>query len=157
MATITAPNTRTTRAKMIQPTTTQSCPTDPVFCGRGRTYSLITVWEDTTGRQAMATGCVEVLVAASPDATWTVVGDFGSVKHWVPDIESFRLQGDDRIFTMFGIEVRERFLSRDEEARSITYWVVSGGPIESHRASITVEPDGNGSKVTWVYSVTPDE
>ena len=105
----------------------------------------------------MATGCVEVLVAASPDATWTVVGDFGSVKHWVPDIESFRLQGDDRIFTMFGIEVRERFLSRDEEARSITYWVVSGGPIESHRASITVEPDGNGSKVTWVYSVTPDE
>jgi hypothetical protein len=35
--------------------------------------------------------------------------------------------------------------------------VVDGVPIESHTATITVEPDGTGSKVTWAYDVAPDE
>jgi mxaD protein len=104
----------------------------------------------------MAIGAVEVTVAASADATWKVVGDFGGVAAFVPDLESFRLEGDDRIVGMFGMEVRERLLSRDAEARTLTYSVL-GPPIESHRATISVEPNGEGSKVTWTYEVTPDE
>ena len=30
-------------------------------------------------------------------------------------------------------------------------------PIESHTATISVEPEGDGSKVIWAYDVTPDE
>jgi hypothetical protein len=72
-------------------------------------------------------------------------------------MESFRLEGDDRILGMFGMEIRERLLARDDESRVITYSVVGGVPIESHTATISVEPEGQGSKVIWAYNVTPDE
>jgi carbon monoxide dehydrogenase subunit G len=105
----------------------------------------------------MAAGEVDVTVAAAPEAAWKVVGDFGGLGDFFPGIESFRLEGDDRIIGMFGMEIRERLLSRDEDARTISYSVVEGVPIDSHKATITVEPDGEGSKVTWAYEVTPDE
>ena len=105
----------------------------------------------------MAAGAVDVTLTATPDATWKVVGDFGGVADFFPGIESFRLEGDDRIIAMFGMEIRERLLSRDETTRTISYSVVEGVPLDSHKATITVEPDGEGSKVTWAYDVTPDE
>jgi mxaD protein len=105
----------------------------------------------------MAAGEVDVTVAAAPDAAWKVVGDFGGVAEFFPGIESCRLEGDDRIIAMFGMEIRERLVLRDEATRTITYSVVDGVPLDSHRATITVEPDGEGSKVTWSYDVTPDE
>ncbi len=105
----------------------------------------------------MAEGAVDVTVVAAPDEVWRRVGDFGAVKDFFPGIDSFRLEGDDRIIGMFGMEIRERLVSRDDETRTITYSVVGGVPIDSHQASITVEPDGEGSKVTWAYAVSPDE
>jgi len=105
----------------------------------------------------MAAGAVDVTLTATPDAAWKVVGDFGGVADFFPGIESFRLEGDDRIIGMFGMEIRERLLSRDETTRTISYSVVEGVPIDSHQATITVVPDGEGSKVTWAYDVTPDE
>jgi carbon monoxide dehydrogenase subunit G len=105
----------------------------------------------------MAEGAVDVTVQAGVDEVWAKVGDFGAVGELFPGLESFRLEGDERVIGMFGLEIRERLLSRDEAARSISYSVVAGVPIESHTATITVEPDGDGSKVTWSYDVTPDE
>lgn len=105
----------------------------------------------------MAAGAVDVTLTATADAAWKVVGDFGGLGDFFPGIESFRLEGDDRIIGMFGMEIRERLLSRDEATRTISYSVVEGVPIDSHKATITVEPDGEGSKVTWAYDVTPDE
>ena len=105
----------------------------------------------------MAEGAVDVTVGAEPDKVWEKVGDFGGVADFFPGIDSFRLEGDDRIIGMFGMEIRERLLSRDDATRSISYSVVDGVPLDSHRATITVEPDGEGSKVTWAYAVTPDE
>jgi carbon monoxide dehydrogenase subunit G len=105
----------------------------------------------------MAEGAVDVTVGAAPDAVWEKVGDFGGIGAFFPGIDSFRLEGDDRIIGMFGMEIRERLVSRDDAARRITYSVVDGVPIDSHEATITVEPDGEGSKVTWAYAVTPDE
>jgi carbon monoxide dehydrogenase subunit G len=105
----------------------------------------------------MAAGAVDVTVAATPDAVWAKVGDFGGIDTFFPGIESFRVEGDDRVIGMFGMEIRERLLSRDEAARTITYSVVDGVPIESHTATISVEPDGDGTKVTWAYEVEPAE
>ena len=71
----------------------------------------------------MAAGAVDVTVAAAPDEVWDKVGDFGGVGDFFPGIESFRLEGDDRIIGMFGMEIRERLLARDEEtASSPTRW-----------------------------------
>ena len=92
----------------------------------------------------MATGAVDTTVAAPPDEVWKKVGNFGGVGELFPAIESFRLEGDDRILGMFGMEIRERLLARDDESRVITYSVVDGVPIESHTATISVEPDGDG-------------
>jgi len=104
----------------------------------------------------MAEGAVDVTVGAAPDKVWEKVGDFGGVADFFPGIDSFRLEGDERVIGMFGMEIRERLLARDD-TRSITYSVVGGVPLDSHQATITVEPDGGGSKVTWAYAVTPDE
>jgi mxaD protein len=105
----------------------------------------------------MSEGAVDVTVAASPDAVWAKVGDFAGVGDFFPGIESFRLEGDDRVIGMFGMEIRERLVSRDDSTMTISYSVVEGVPIESHTATITVEAEGDGSKVTWAYDVTPDE
>ena len=61
----------------------------------------------------MAAGAVDVTIAATPDEVWAKVGDFGGVGVLFPAIESFRLEGDDRIIGMFGMEIRERLLARD--------------------------------------------
>ncbi|HVA07794.1 MAG TPA: SRPBCC family protein [Acidimicrobiales bacterium] len=105
----------------------------------------------------MADGEVDVTVDAPPDEVWAKVGDFGGVADFLPGIDTFRLEGDDRIIGMFGMEIRERLLSRDDASRSISYSVIDGVPIESHKATMTVVPEGDGSKVTWAYSVLPDE
>ncbi len=105
----------------------------------------------------MAEGAVDITVAAAPDEVWKKVGNFGGVGELFPGLESFRLEGDDRIIGMFGMEIRERLLSRDDDHRRITYSVVDGVPLESHTATIAVEPAAEGSKVTWSYAVTPDE
>jgi mxaD protein len=106
----------------------------------------------------MAAGAVDVTIAATPDEVWAKVGDFGGVAVLFPGIESFRLEGDDRVIGMFGMEIRERLLARDEASRVLTYSVVGGVPVESHTATVSVEDDGDGgSKVIWAYDVTPDE
>jgi carbon monoxide dehydrogenase subunit G len=105
----------------------------------------------------MAEGSVDVTVSAAPETVWEKVGDFGGVDQFFPGIDSFRVEGDDRVIGMFGMEIRERVVARDDAGRSITYSVVDGVPLDSHEATITVEPEGDGSKVTWSYAVTPDE
>lgn len=105
----------------------------------------------------MAEGAVDVSVSATPDAVWAKVGDFGGLADFFPGIDSFRLEGDDRVIGMFGMEIRERLLARDDTARTITYSVVEGVPVESHTATITVEAEGDGCKVTWAYAVEPAE
>jgi carbon monoxide dehydrogenase subunit G len=105
----------------------------------------------------MAAGAVDVTIAATPEQVWEKVGDFAGIDVLFPGLESFRLEGDDRIIGMFGMEIRERLLALDNEARVLTYSVVDGVPIESHTATISVEPDGTGSKVIWAYDVSPDE
>jgi carbon monoxide dehydrogenase subunit G len=105
----------------------------------------------------MAAGQVEIGVTAKPGDVWETVGDFGAVGDFLPGIDSFRLEGDDRVIGMFGMEIRERLVDRDDVSRSITYSVVDGVPIERHRATVSVKPDGAGSQVTWTFDVEPDE
>ena len=105
----------------------------------------------------MAHGAVDVTVPAAPDEVWKTVGDFGGIDKFFPGIESFRIEGDDRVIEMFGMEIRERLISRDDATRTLSYSVVAGVPIESHEATISVEAAGEGSKITWAYAVTPDE
>ena len=91
----------------------------------------------------------ETTIDRNADEVWATVGDFGRLD-WMPGIESCRVEGDDRFISMFGMEITERQLRRDDAARTLTYGIV-GGPVqvEKHEATITVTPQGDASHVTW--------
>jgi carbon monoxide dehydrogenase subunit G len=106
----------------------------------------------------MAEGTAETTIAATPDEVWKLVGDFGGLAEWMPGMESCTLEGDVRTIKTMGIEIKEQLKSSDDAARTISYSIVdSPMPLQSHVATITVTPEGDGSHVTWVVDVTPDE
>jgi len=67
------------------------------------------------------------------------------------------MQGDVRVLTLPGVQLRERLLERDDVHRRLVYSVIAGLPIDGHRAEINVLPTATGSKVTWDFEVRPDE
>lgn len=91
----------------------------------------------------------ETTIHRDADEVWATVGNFGELG-WMPGVETCRLEGDDRIIGMFGMEITERQLRRDDAGRTLTYGIV-GGPVkvEKHEATITVTPRGDDSQVTW--------
>ena len=101
----------------------------------------------------MAQGKTEIKIARKPDEVWGVVGDFGALDKWLPGVESCRLEGDDRHLAMMGMEITETLIRKDDDARAITYGITAGVPVERHEATITVNPDGEGSNVTWDVDV----
>ena len=94
----------------------------------------------------MAKATAELQMKASPDAVWEVVRDFHGLGNWMPGIESTRSEGDDRVLSMMGMEVREHLVKLDDPGRAITYAITDGAPVETHEATITVHDDGTGSR-----------
>ncbi|MET0729364.1 MAG: SRPBCC family protein [Acidimicrobiales bacterium] len=106
----------------------------------------------------MAAGKSEVSIARSPADVWAVVGRFDGVEEWMPGIDACEMEGDVRKFQSMGVEARERLLSRDDDARTLSYSLIEGPvPVEHHVATITVTPDGERARLEWAYEVRPDE
>jgi len=104
----------------------------------------------------MGKGSVETVIEASPDEVWALVADYGNLS-WMPGIETSRREGDDRILTMGGMTIVERLVNFDEGARSLSYTITEGIPVQHHLGTVTVHPEGEGSKVVWDFEVEPDE
>ena len=111
----------------------------------------------------MPEGVAETTIARSADEVWAVIGDFGDVS-WVPNTESCTVVDDVRYIRMVGldVEVNERLLDEDAEARLHTYClagevdlqsVLGPGAVVSERdlvATLKVTPTGEAtSHVTW--------
>lgn len=105
----------------------------------------------------MGHGQAVIDIDRTADEVWAVIGDFGGIGGWMPGIDSCRVEGDDRILEMMGMEITERLVSKDDVARVLTYSITKGAPVESHRGVIAVTPTGNTSHVTWDVDATPDE
>jgi carbon monoxide dehydrogenase subunit G len=105
----------------------------------------------------MGSAEVEIHIDRPVEDVWKVVGDFGGLTKWSPGIESCEVKGDERTLTTMGMELVERMYSRDEQQHQISYGLV-GGPltVDKHVATITVHPDGKGSRVTYAVDVEPD-
>jgi len=100
---------------------------------------------------------VDIEVPATPDAVWAAVGNFGDLSALFPALV-VTLEGDVRVITVGDGKIREKLLEHDEAGRRIRYSVVGGRPdIERHEAEISVAGSGEGSVVTWIWDVTPDE
>ncbi len=105
----------------------------------------------------MGTGQAAIDVNGSPDTVWALVSDFGGIGGWMPGIDSCRVEGGDtRVLETMGMTISERLVAKDDRARTLTYSIVDGAPVESHQAVITVAPEGTGSHVTWEVEATPD-
>ena len=105
----------------------------------------------------MGTGTAEIEINGSADQVWAVIGDFGGIGGWMPGIDSCRVEGEDRILETLGMTITEHLVKRDDAARSLTYSIVAGAPVESHEAVITVGPTGSTCHVDWTVDATPDE
>ena len=109
----------------------------------------------------MAKHTAELEMKAAPDAVWEVVRDFHGLGDWMPGIDASRSEGDDRILSTMGMEVREHLVKLDDPGRAITYAITGGAPVETHEATITVHDapagSGTGSRVTWDVDATPDD
>lgn len=100
----------------------------------------------------------EVHIDASPERVWEVVGDAGGVADWLPAAEASSLDGDTRTVELAGGSgtITERILARDDASRRLEYTIVeSPRPLESHRSSMEVLPDGEGTRFVWTTDVEP--
>jgi len=104
----------------------------------------------------------EFPVAASPEAVWSALRDFGAVHERLARdfVVAAEDQGDARVVTFVnGAVAREVLVATDDEARRLVYSVVES-PLGTthHNASAQVLPDGeDGSRFVWITDVLPHE
>jgi hypothetical protein len=108
-----------------------------------------------------------VALVSAPDEVWRVVGDFGRIDAWHPDVSVPELRGPkapdgagtQRVFGAgTDAEFIEQLVDRDDERRRLVYTIpTTPFPISEHEATIVVR-DGTdgGSVVDWEASFTPD-
>jgi len=95
-------------------------------------------------------------LSRSADEVWALVGGFGDLESWMSGVDSCTVDGDVRTVGTMGMEIQERLVERDDAARSLSYSIVGGVPLEHHKATITVTPAGDGCTVTWACESEPE-
>lgn len=99
---------------------------------------------------------LEFTLDATPDRVWAVVGDPGRTD-WVPGVESCVFDGSVRRLRMQGAgHLAERILLRDPARRRLEYSVIeSDPPLADHLATLQVDPDPSGTRLSWTTRVEP--
>ena len=99
---------------------------------------------------------IEEILPYPPATIWAVVGEPGRVD-WVPGVESAEFDGEVRRFEMVGAGgLAERINERDAGRMYLEYSVIeSTPPLQSHVASITLEPHEGGTRFIWQTTVEP--
>ena len=105
----------------------------------------------------MAEGRTEVHIARRPEEVWALISDFGGLDRWMSGIDRCEVDGDVRTLETMGMTLKERLVAQDDEARTQSYTLFEGPmPVEHHLATLSVEPDGDGTRFTWSYEVEPE-
>jgi len=94
--------------------------------------------------------------AVPPEALWEILGTPDRVD-WVPGVTSCEFDGEVRRFKMVGAGgLAERINERDAGRMYLEYSVIeSTPPLQSHVASITLEPHEGGTRFIWQTTVEP--
>jgi Polyketide cyclase / dehydrase and lipid transport len=104
---------------------------------------------------------VTVDVAAPPSEIWQLIGGFGSLPDWVPNVSQSELGDGGRIRQLHDPEGHtfvERLERYDSAARTYSYSIVqSPVSIADYLSTIVVTPidGGKGSRVEWSSVYTP--
>jgi polyketide cyclase/dehydrase/lipid transport protein len=110
----------------------------------------------------MSSAKVTVDVNVSPNEVWQLIGGFGSLPDWVPDVFQSELADGGRVRHLHdaqGHTFVERLERYDSAAHSYSYSIVQSPiPVSNYLSTITVTPisGSKGSRVEWSGVFTPD-
>lgn len=94
-------------------------------------------------------------VAAPPAKVWQTIGDFCGIGNWHPAVEKCTPSEENgmKVRTLSlkgGGTIKEEQVSRDDKVMSYTYTILESPlPVSDYKSTLSVAPDGQGSKVTW--------
>lgn len=101
---------------------------------------------------------VQYLVSPA-DSVWAMVGDFGGLHRWHPQVRGTDLSWEGRIRTVHyfdGTRAVERLEARSDAFKRYMYVVVDGRlPIDNCRSTLQVRQSGTGSTVIWSCEFEP--
>ncbi|MEU6014657.1 SRPBCC family protein [Streptomyces sp. NPDC047515] len=99
------------------------------------------------------------VITATPDEVWRVIGDFGGLADWHPQVPPSTIEDDMsterpgavRAFAIDGkVLARERLLALDAGTHSYTYTVIDPVPaVSDYVATLAVHPHADGAEVRW--------
>ncbi|VVN65174.1 SRPBCC family protein [Pseudomonas fluorescens] len=107
----------------------------------------------------MATASAFIDIPASADQVWQLIGGFNSLPDWLPFIPQSELSEGGRVRslqTADGAVVVERLQSFDDAAKTYSYSIVQAPfPATDYLATLRVEAQGQGARVTWSGQFAP--
>lgn len=107
----------------------------------------------------MATASASIDIPASADQVWQLIGGFDSLPDWLPFIPKSELSEGGRVRslqTADGAVVVERLEAFDNAAKTYSYSILQAPfPATDYLATIRVETQGQGARVTWSGRFAP--
>ena len=107
----------------------------------------------------MATASAFIDIPASADDVWQLMGGFNSLPDWLPFIPKSELSEGGRVRslqTSDGAVVVERLESFDNAGKTYSYSILQAPfPATDYLATIRVEAQGEGARVTWSGQFVP--
>lgn len=101
----------------------------------------------------MATASVTIDIPASAEQVWQLIGGFNTLPDWLPFIPNSELSEGGRVRTLQtadGGVVVERLETFDNAGKTYSYSIQQAPfPATDYLATIRVEAQGQGAKVTW--------
>jgi len=101
----------------------------------------------------MATASAFIDIPASADQVWQLIGGFNALPDWLPFIPKSELSEGGRVRslqTADGGVVVERLQAFDNAAKTYSYSILQAPfPATEYLATIKVEAQGDGARVTW--------
>lgn len=101
-----------------------------------------------------------VTIAAKPEAVWKVVGTFAAIDTWHPDVakseavDGNAAGGRRKVTLKNGGTLDEGLDEMNDKTFTYSYRLSDADlkalPVSSYSATLTVTPDGDGSKVEWM-------
>lgn len=101
----------------------------------------------------MTTVSVSKHLSATAETVWQMVGGWNTLPAWHPEVLASNLEADGlmrRVKLADGMEILERLEYFSRAGCQYTYSIVDSPlPLSFYRSTIRVEPDGDGTLVTW--------
>ena len=101
----------------------------------------------------MATATAFIDIPASAEQVWQLIGGFNSLPDWLPFIPRSELSDGGRVRslqTADGAVVIERLQTFDNAGRTYSYSIeLAPFPATDYLATIKVQAQGEGARVTW--------